>query len=68
MDGQKGVYVVNAAGNEKFVPVKVLSSRDNVTVVEKNIFYDAEGQVVDTIEIYDQILRVNKKGSESNAN
>lgn len=68
VDGQKGVYVVNAAGNEKFVPVKILSSRDNVTVVEKNIFKDAEGQMVDTIEIYDQILRVNKKGSENNAN
>ena len=68
VDGQKGVYVVNTIGNSKFVPVKILSSRDNVTVVEKNIFYDAEGQIVDTVEIYDQILRVNKKGSESNAN
>ena len=68
LDGQKGVYVVSTTGTEKFVPVKVLKTKDNVTVVDKNDFYDEEGEQILTIDIYDQILRVNKKGSESNAN
>ena len=62
VDGQKGVYVVNKLGTSNFVPVKILSSKDNVTVVEKNYFYDSEGDIVESVETYDQILRVKKAG------
>ncbi len=59
-DGQKGVYVVSILGTNKFVPIKILSSQGDVTVVEKNLFTDSEGNQVETVESYDEILRIKK--------
>lgn len=56
-DGQKGVYVVDKLGNYSFTPVRVLNQDGNVTVVEKNYFYDAEGKMIETVSNYDEILR-----------
>ena len=56
-DGQKGVYVVDKLGNYNFTPVQILDQNGNVTVVEKNYFYDAEGKTTETVSNYDEILR-----------
>ena len=56
-DGQKGVYVVDKLGNYNFTPVRILDQNGNVTVVEKNYFYDAEGKTTETVSNYDEILR-----------
>ena len=60
-DGVKGVYVVDKFNNENFVPVNVLSSQEGKTVVEKNFFHDQEGNRVETISAYDEILKSGKK-------
>ena len=60
-DGVKGVYVVDKFNNENFVPVNVLSSQGGKTVVEKNFFHDQEGNRVETISAYDEILKSGKK-------
>jgi len=59
VDGQKGVYVVNKLGSVHFVPVSILASDGKTTAVEKNQYFDSEGDVVYTVETYDQILRIN---------
>ena len=56
-DGQVGVYVVDKLGNYNFTPVRILRQDGAVTVVEKNYFYDAEGNSVKTVQNYYTILR-----------
>lgn len=60
-DGQEGVYVVNKLGKTNFVPVKILSTDGEKTVVEKNYYYDSEGNTVTTVKNYDEILRTDKE-------
>ncbi len=60
-DGQDGVYVVNKLGKTNFVPVKILSTDGEKTVVEKNYYYDSEGNTVTTVKNYDEILRTDKE-------
>ena len=60
-DGVKGVYVVDKFNNENFVPVNILSSQGEKTVVEKNFFHDQDGNRVETISAYDEILKSGKK-------
>ncbi len=57
VDGQKGVYVVDKLGNYNFTPVRILDQDGDVTVVEKNYFYNAEGIAVETVQNYMEILR-----------
>ena len=72
-DGQKGVYVMSKQLDEaSFVPVMVLLSHGDKTVVEKNYFINVEGQKVSTVENYDEILKKpptaeEAEGSEKNA-
>ena len=56
-DGVKGVYVVDKFDNENFVPVNVLSSQGGKTVVEKNFFHDADGNRIETVGTYAEILK-----------
>lgn len=56
-DGVRGVYVINKLGKSVFTPVSILSSYKGKTVVEKNYYYDSEGQYVETVESYDEILK-----------
>lgn len=60
-DGVKGVYVVDKFSNENFVAVNILSSQGGKTVVEKNFFYDKDGNRVETVSAYDEILKAGKK-------
>ena len=55
--GKKGVYVIDKYGDANFVPINILSSSGNKTVVTKNYFYDSEGNSVATVKSYDIILK-----------
>lgn len=56
-DGVRGVYVVDKFGENNFTPVNILSSQGGKTVVQRNFFYDAEGNSVATVSTYDEVLR-----------
>lgn len=56
-EGQKGVYVVDKLGRYNFTPIRILDQDGDVTVAEKNYFYNAEGYSVATVKNYDEILR-----------
>ncbi len=56
-DGIKGVYVLNKLGETEFVPVSIIASQGDRTVVEKNYYYDSEGDYVGTVQNYDEILK-----------
>ncbi len=60
-DGVKGVYVVDKYNQANFTPIKILSSQNGKTVVEKNYFYDEEGKQVETVGTYAEILKSGKK-------
>ncbi len=61
-DGQKGVYVKDKFENYNFTPVSILATDGGVTVVEKNYYYDAEGQTVATVKNYDEIKKNKSEG------
>ena len=56
-DGVKGVYVMDKFNKTNFVPIMILSEQNGKTVVEKNYFYDREGQRIDTVKNYDEIVK-----------
>lgn len=56
-DGVKGVYVVDKLGDANFVPVSILFSYGEKTVVVKNYFYDSQGYSVATVKNYDEVLK-----------
>ena len=71
VNGQKGVFVANKYGGYNFAPVKILSQDGEITVAEKNLYQDAEGNMVETVRNYYEILRSQEKiqelkGSEEN--
>ena len=66
VDGQKGVYVVDKLGNYNFTPIRILDQDGDITVVEKNYFYNAEGIAVETVQNYFEILRPNAEALKEN--
>lgn len=55
--GKKGVYVVDKYGDANFVPISILSTAGDKTVVIKNYFYDSKGNSVATVKSYDIVLK-----------
>ncbi|MCQ2547888.1 MAG: hypothetical protein MJ145_02660 [Clostridia bacterium] len=55
--GVEGVYVIDKAGNSVFKPINVLASDGERTVVSRSVFYDKDGQAVETLNTYDEIKR-----------
>lgn len=56
-DGVAGVYVKTKNGEFVFKPIKVITSDGDYSLVYSSKFYDAEGQEVLTVEVYDEILK-----------
>lgn len=56
-DGVAGVYVVNKNGINKFTPVKVISTDGVNSVLKATTYYDAEGNQVNTVDVYDKVLK-----------
>ena len=54
---QEGVYVRNKTGDYDFVPVQVYLTDGEKSIVADKIFYDNEGKAVETVEVYDEILK-----------
>lgn len=55
--GAVGVYVRAKNGDFVFKPVKVLTTDGEVSLVEADYYYDKDGNRVDTVKTYDEILR-----------
>ncbi|HWQ79762.1 MAG TPA: HlyD family efflux transporter periplasmic adaptor subunit [Anaerovoracaceae bacterium] len=56
-DGQPGVFVKDKSGEYVFKPVKIITSDGEWSLVEVSYFYTDSGEKVDTVNIYDEILR-----------
>jgi len=52
-----GVYVKAKGGDFNFVPVSPIMSDGNSTLVEVSTFTGSDGKPVDTVKIYDEILK-----------
>lgn len=64
VDGQKGVYVKDKFGSYNFTPISILAQNDEITVVQQNYYYNADGQTVATVKNYEEILRNADKGEK----
>ena len=54
----QGVYVKNKTNDYYFVPIKVIVSDGEKSLVKDTYFYDKEtDKTYDTIEIYDVVLK-----------
>ncbi len=60
-DGIAGVYIKSKNGDFVFRPVKIMTSDGNYSLVYVSNFYDEEGELVNTVEIYDEILKNPKR-------
>ena len=56
-DGQPGVYVKDKSGEYVFKPVNIITSDGEWSLVEVSYFYTKNGDKVDTVNIYDEILK-----------
>lgn len=56
-DGQPGVYVKDKSGEYLFRPVKIITSDGEWSLVEVSYFYTGTGDKVETVNIYDEILK-----------
>lgn len=63
-DDVVGVYVVRSDNENEFVPISIVASDGESSIVKENIYYDEEGQLVNTVRIYDEILKNPPKESE----
>lgn len=65
-DGKTGVYVVQTTGDAEFVQINALGTDGEKTAVSANIFYDENGQGIETVKVYDEILKNPESDSENN--
>lgn len=56
-DGKAGVYIKARNGEFVFRPIKIITSDGENSLVNVSSFIDEEGNSVDTVEIYDEILK-----------
>ena len=52
-----GVMVGDKSGEFNFIPVKIITSDGKHSIIKGNIYYDEDGKLVNTVRIYDEILR-----------
>jgi len=56
-DGIAGVYIKNTIGDYVFKPVRTIATDGDKTLVLEDVYYDEEGQPVDTVNVYDEVLK-----------
>jgi putative membrane fusion protein len=56
-DGQPGVYVRDKSGEYIFKPVEIITSDGEWSLVEVSYYYTENGDKVETVNIYDEILK-----------
>jgi putative membrane fusion protein len=52
-----GVYIKNTIGDYVFKPVRTIATDGDKTLVLEDVYYDEEGQPVDTVNVYDEVLK-----------
>jgi len=57
-DGKRGVFVVNKLGEHVFTPVRAKADDGTKCVVYSDIYVDDEGNYVETIGTYDEVIAV----------
>ncbi|MGI6735744.1 MAG: HlyD family efflux transporter periplasmic adaptor subunit [Anaerovoracaceae bacterium] len=55
--GRTGVYVRSVTGDYVFTPVQVLGTDGKKTVIAEGAYVDAHGRSVNTVNMYDEVLR-----------
>ena len=55
-DGKQGVFAKNKLGEHVYKPISVIASDEDKCVVYSDIFLDADGNFVETIGTYDEII------------
>lgn len=55
-DGKQGVFAKNKLGEHVYKPISVIASDEDKCVVYPDIFLDADGNFVETIGTYDEII------------
>ena len=55
--GKPGVMVRQKTGDYEFVPVNVEASDGTQSVVSESYFYDEKGKMINTVQVYDEILK-----------
>ncbi len=55
-DDQLGVYVKQTTGEYEFVPINIKASDGTTACISVGSYYDADGNTVTTVEVYDEIL------------
>lgn len=56
-EGVTGVYIKNTIGDYVFKPIRTIATDGNKTLVLEDVYYDEEGQPVDTVNVYDEVLK-----------
>lgn len=56
-NGKTGVYVRSTTGEYVFTPVQVLGTDGKKTLLAEGAYYDKKGNPVNTVEMYDEVLR-----------
>ena len=52
-----GLYVKKATGEYEFVPVSTIATDGEKTLLAEDIFYDENGEGVETVKVYDEVLK-----------
>jgi putative membrane fusion protein len=56
-EGIVGVYVKNTIGDFVFKPVRTVATDGQNTLVLEDVYYDEEGQPIETVNVYDEVLK-----------
>jgi len=56
-DDVVGVYIKNTIGDFVFKPVRTIATDGEKTLVLENVYYDEKGQPVETVNVYDEVLK-----------
>ena len=56
-DDVVGVYVKNTIDEFVFKPVRTIATDGKQTLVLEDVYYDEEGQPVETVNVYDEVLK-----------
>ncbi len=57
-DGIPGVNVIDVAGDTSFVPINIKASDGDYSLVSSGTFTNEDGEMIPTVEVYDQIKRI----------
>jgi len=66
-EGKKGVYLLDINRNAVFKPIQIIGFNEEYAIVKSNVFYekkDGETRTIETIKLYDEVVRKAEKVKE----